>query len=190
MARKLIPTLAFLILISCGDDEGSIPRPRGYFRIDLPEHDYQEFSGDCPFAFEIPVYAQMTPGSQGAAQPCWLNLVFPAQKATLHLSYRQIENNLSELTEDSRNLAYKHVVKSSGISESLYENPENKVYGIMYEINGNAASPLQFHVSDSSSHFLRGSLYFNASPNADSLKPVNDFIRDDVRYLISSIHWK
>ncbi|MCB0820565.1 MAG: gliding motility lipoprotein GldD [Bacteroidetes bacterium] len=189
MAKRLLSLLVLIALVSCGEED-AIPRPRGYFRIDLPAHQYKQFETDCPFSFEIPDYALMTPGAQGAAQPCWLNLVFPAQKATLHLSYRSIEKNLSDLTEDSRNLAYKHVVKSSGIAESLYEDPENHVYGIMYEINGNAASPLQFHVSDSSSHFLRGSLYFNTSPNSDSLQPVNEFIREDVRHLISTVRWK
>lgn len=189
MARKLLLLLAIFAFGSCGEED-TMPRPRGYFRIDLPAHQYKHFESECSFSFEIPDYTLITPGVQGAAQPCWINLVFPAQKATLHLSYRNIDKNLTVLTEDSRNLAYKHVVKSSGIAESLYEDPENHVYGIMYEINGNAASPLQFHVSDSSAHFLRGSLYFNTSPNADSLQPVNDFIREDVRHLISTVRWK
>jgi gliding motility-associated lipoprotein GldD len=189
MRFSYILFLLVFVMSACGGDEG-IPRPRGYFRIDLPPHSYKAYSDACPFAFEIPVYSSMNPGAAGEAQPCWLNLVFPAFKATLHLSYKEINGDFPRLTEDSRNMAYKHTVKSSGIAESLYEDPENRVYGILYEINGNAASPLQFHVSDSVRHFLRGSLYFNSSPNADSLSPVSSFIREDIRHLISSLRWK
>jgi gliding motility-associated lipoprotein GldD len=178
-----------LVFSACSEDE-SIPRPRGYFRIDLPKHEYKLYSETCPFSFDIPVYSGMRPGSADGSQPCWLNIVFPELKATLHLSYRNIEGNLSSLTEDSRNMAYKHTVKASGIAETIYEDEENRIFGLLYEINGNAASPLQFHATDSTSHFLRGSLYFNSAPNADSLFPVSNFLKEDVKHLISSLRWK
>lgn len=189
MFKRFFLLPALLFFSACGEDE-SIPRPSGYFRIDLPEHTYTKYEADCPFSFEIPEYSTMTPAAAEVNQPCWLNLVFPKLKATLHLSYRKIEGNLSNLTEDSRNMAYKHTVKSSGIAETLYEDPQNRVFGLLYEINGNAASPLQFHATDSTAHFLRGSLYFNSAPNADSLLPVSNFLKEDVRQLITSLRWK
>ncbi|MEX1189776.1 MAG: gliding motility lipoprotein GldD [Bacteroidia bacterium] len=181
-----------LLLISLGSctEDASIPRPRGYFRIDLPEKQYQMYSSDCPFVFEIPSYSVMSPGSAGDAQPCWLNLQFPKQKATLHLSYKEVQNNGNQMMEDSRNMAYKHAVKANGIEEKVFENLDENVYGIMYKISGNAASSVQFYVTDNDRHFLRGSLYFYSSPNADSLQPVTSFIREDIEHLVSTLRWK
>lgn len=176
-------------VISC-TEETSIPRPRGYFRIDLPEKEYKTYSGDCPFSFEIPNYSQINPGSAGKAQPCWLNLDFQKQKATLHLSYKEVEDDIGTLIEDARTMAYKHAVKANGIEERAFENVDDKVYGLLYNINGNAASSVQFFVTDSTSHFIRGSLYFYASPNADSIAPVLNFIREDVVNLINTLKWQ
>jgi gliding motility-associated lipoprotein GldD len=108
----------------------------------------------------------------------------------VYLSYKDVQSNLNQLFEDSRNLAYKHAAKASQIEEYAVNIPEKKVYGIIYEIVGNAASSIQFHISDSTSHFLRGSLYFYAAPNADSLEPVTSFIRSDIEHLIQTLQWK
>jgi gliding motility-associated lipoprotein GldD len=180
----------FIPVLSSCTEEASIPRPRGYFRIDLPEKSYQAYQTDCPFSFEIPDYAIMSPGSAGDSEPCWLNLQFPKQRATLHLSYKDIETDAAQLMEDSRTMAYKHAVKANGIEEKVFENPEDNVFGIMYKINGNAASSVQFYTTDNTAHFLRGSLYFYSSPNADSLQPVMDFIREDIEHLVSTLKWK
>ncbi len=187
--KHFILLCLFPFLSSC-TEEASIPRPRGYFRIDFPQKEYQVYQTDCPFSFEFPQYALMSPGSAGEAEPCWLNMNFPKQRATLHLSYKDIQNDASQLMEDSRNMAYKHSVKANGIEESVFENAPEKVYGILYKINGNAASSLQFFMTDSTQHFLRGSLYFYASPNADSLQPVTEFISEDIKQLIATLKWK
>jgi gliding motility-associated lipoprotein GldD len=167
-----------------------MPRPRGYYRIDLPEKSYQKFENNCPYSFEFPTYASMQVDSNRKMERCWANLTFSSQHATVYLSYKDIQDNLNQMFEDSRNLAYKHAAKASQIEEYTINIPEKKVYGIIYEIAGNAASSIQFHVSDSSSHFLRGSLYFYAAPNADSLEPVISFIRSDIEHLIQSFNWK
>lgn len=189
---KLNGVLVLLLnitIISC-DDEATIPRPRGYFRIDLPEKEYEKYSGDCPFSFDIPKYSKINLGSAGEAQPCWLNLDFQKQKATLHLSYKSVDNDVGSLIEDARTMAYKHAVKANGIEERAFQNDEDKVYGLLYNISGNAASSVQFFVTDSTNHFMRGSLYFYASPNADSIAPVLNFIREDVVNLINTLKWK
>lgn len=182
--------MGLVTLSSCGQSESGIPRPRGYFRIALPAKAYQSYESDCPFQFEYPVYARVVTDVR-RNQPCWPNLEFGNLRATLHLSYKAIEaDSLYAILEDSRALVYKHTARASDIREKLYSNPENKVYGTLYEINGNAASALQFHLTDSSRHFLRGSLYFNASPNADSIAPVLRFLRSDIDRLIETTHWK
>ena len=178
------------LLCACSEEEITMPRPRGYYRIDLPEKAYQKFDSECPYGFEFPQYASVQIDTTRKMEKCWANLSFPKQHATVYLSYKDVQGNLNQLFEDSRNLAYKHAAKASQIEEYTVNIPEKKVYGIIYEIGGNAASSIQFHISDSASHFLRGSLYFYAAPNADSLEPVTSFIRSDIEHLIQTFQWK
>ena len=184
----LLPLLLSMLFLACGEPEATIPRPRGYFRIDFPAKAYQRYTGNCPFAFDYPLYAQVRPSREN--QPCWPNIEFLRLRARLHLSYRPVEGNLPEILEDSRTLTYKHTVRANDIREKLYSNPESRVYGTLYEVSGNAASAIQFHLTDSSRHFIRGSLYFDAAPNADSLAPVVEFLRSDINRLIESFSWQ
>jgi len=176
-------------MVSCGGDE--TPKPRAYFRIDLPKKEYRSFDTTYPYQFEYPIYARISPKKNPANNPFWLNLEFPAYKGTLHISYMQLNGNLDELMQDTRDLVNKHIPKSNGIDEILIQNPAARVYGTLYDIRGNdAASPYQFCITDSTRHFLRGALYFNVKPNNDSLSPVIDFLRKDIDHLIESFRWK
>lgn len=177
-----------LFLMSC--DESYTPKPRAYFRIDLPEKSYQQCKSDCPFQFDYPVYSQVVPDNRHASEKCWMNLNFPEFDAVVYISYKQVSNNLDKLTEDTRALTFKHVIKASDIREEFIMNDSTKVYGLIYDVKGDAASYLQFYLTDSTDNFLRGSLYFNSAPNYDSIAPVLDFIKKDVHRLVNSLEWK
>lgn len=176
--------------ISCSQDYS--PKPRGYFRIELPEKKYELYSESCPFSFMKPIYANVVPDSSKDTEPCWLNIDFPQFKAKVHLSYKDINGKklFNEVAEDSRQLAFKHTIKAVAINETMIRNAKNKVYGIYYDIEGNTASSLQFYLTDSTRHYLRGALYFSAEPQIDSLKPVLEFIRQDIDVMIGSFEWK
>jgi gliding motility-associated lipoprotein GldD len=177
---------------SCGsDDEGTIaPKPRAYFRLTFPEKQYCIYDSVCPFRFQIPVYSHIGKDEHAGAEPCWLNLNFPSLNATLHLSYKQVDGNLNQYLEDTYTLASKHQIKASGMNETVVERKEKKVYGLVYEIGGNAASSVQFFLTDSTNHFLRGALYFNSAPNTDSIQPALEFIRKDIYNMIGTFEWK
>lgn len=187
---KLFVILFSLSACSGDEDETITPKPRSYFRITFPEKKYLLYDSVCPFKFQIPLYSHIENDKHQNAEPCWINLEFPTLNATLHLSYKQVNNNLNEYIDNSFTLASKHQIKASGIREQLVSNDTTKVYGLIYDIGGNAASRFQFFLTDSTSHFLRGSLYFNAVPNNDSLKPALDFIREDLYHLIQTFEWK
>ena len=190
---KSILFILALTIVSCGgddDDETITPKPRAYFRITFPEKKYVKYDSVCPFTFEIPTYSKMENDNNPAAEPCWLNLNFPTFNGTLHLSYKPINNNAKAYFEDTYTLASKHQIKASGIEEHLFNNDSLKVYGLMYEIEGNAASSVQFYLTDSTQHFLRGALYFNSAPNIDSIAPVIAFIKKDIYHLIETFEWK
>jgi gliding motility-associated lipoprotein GldD len=166
------------------------PKPRGYFRIDFPEKKYRMFDTACPFKFEYPVYGEIVKDTQPQAEPYWMNVEFPAYRAKVHLSYKRVKNNLNGFIEDSHTLAYKHAIKADGIEELLISKPEKHVYGLIYEIEGNAASSIQFYLTDSVRNFLRGSLYFETQTNKDSLAPAIVFFKKDVLHIIETFNWK
>jgi len=174
-------------LASCSHRQQPVPKPRGYFRIDLPEKTYSKTQIDCPFSFETPDYTVLVPKGK---ETCWYNLEFTEQNATLHLSYKQIESNLDKLLEDTRKLVYEHTIKADAINERFYSDSTKNIFSVVYNIEGNAASPLQFFITDSTKHFVRGSLYFNNIPNKDSIKPVLTFVKEDVTHLIESFDFQ
>lgn len=181
-------SLFLLLTISCKKEY--VPKPRGYFRISFPEKAYIKIdSAALPYQFEIPVYSKLVADHERLAEPYWMNLKFPRNKAELHLSYKKVDNNLMKLTEDSRTLAYKHSIKADAINERIFVNPEKKVYGTIYLIEGNTASPLQFYLTDSTKNFLRGALYIREVPNIDSIRPVIEFLTPDIIHLIETTEW-
>ena len=185
----LIPILLALILFSCNGDY--YPKPMGHFRIDRPEKAYVRFDSTYPYAFDYPVYATIVPSSGNQGDKYWLNVDFKRFRGKIHLSYKVVDGNLNAYIEDSRAMAMKHIPKASGIKTISYTNPESKVYGLSYTIEGvEAASPYQFYLTDSTHNFVRGALYFSVVPNNDSLAPVIGFLEADIRRMIESFEWK
>jgi gliding motility-associated lipoprotein GldD len=176
-------------LYSCNSD--FTPKPRGYFRIDLPSKTYKKFDTTFPYTFEYPVYARILPDSSRMTEPYWINILYVPFNAQLHFSYKVINNNLKQYLEDSRTLVNKHIPKASAIQQREYLDAPNKVYGLVFDIKGSdAASTYQFYLTDSVSKFVRGALYFNLVPNNDSLQPVIGFIKEDLEHMISTFRWK
>lgn len=182
-----------LVLFSCigSDDEDAVtPKPRAFYSLRFPEKKYKTYESDCPFTFDMPEYARVEPSPDKNAEPCWLNIKYPLFKAQLHVSYKPVQNNLAKYLDDARELAVRHQVKASGLESQLIMRDSAKVYGLLYDIEGNTASAVQFYITDSTRHFLRGSLYFNCPPNIDSLQIVIDYLRKDVLQMIQTFKWK
>jgi len=190
-----IVLVAVLIALSvmfytCSTNQNYTPHPKGYFRIALPEKKYAMYAGDdCPFRFELPAYAVVKNYHDSVAEPCWKYIRFPQFNSEIFLSYKKVNGNIDVLIEDSRTLAYKHTVKAESIDETVLHKP-GKGYGIIYDIGGNAASSVQFFITDSTQNFIRGALYFNVEPQPDSLAPVIEFLRQDVERMMESVVWK
>jgi len=188
--RYILFSLVIIVFFQACDEQYT-PKPRGYFRIDMPQHEYVSLDSTFPYSFEYPEYATIGPDPFAPDEPYWLNIDFPAFKGRVHLSYKKIDNNLSEYLEDSRQFVMKHIPKASAIDDSLIYNRERKVYGLIYFIDGmGAASPCQFFVTDSTTHFVRGALYFDVVPNNDSLAPVIAFINKDIDHMLNTFEWR
>ena len=186
----IISTLVFFT--SCHGNRDYAPKPRGYSRIIFPKKDYRPYEEGCPFTFVYPKYAVIEPDKTPKAKPCWLNMQFPQFNGTLHLSYEKIlsQKEFNELIEDAHKLSFKHTVKATSIDEGVIAYPDRKVYGIYYTIDGNAASSIQFYLTDSTRNYIRGALYFNTEPRLDSIQPVLTFVKNDVNVMIKSFRWK
>lgn len=186
--------LILLALSSCHGDYQ--PKPKAYPRVIYPERKYELYDPEsCPFKFEKPVYAIVQKDTsffgQRPAEPCWLNIVFPNFNGTINLTYKEINKNmtLDRLLDDAHKLSFKHTKKANYIDESLIVN-KHGVSGIFYNVGGDAATNIQFFLTDSVHHYIRGSLYFYNEPNSDSMAPVLAFIRQDIDTILNSFEWK
>jgi gliding motility-associated lipoprotein GldD len=194
MQSKVFIFCMLLVAIASCNSDYTI-RQRGYFRIDLPQHKYTTFDKPgYPYTFEYPVYSTVMQDStffeSAPENPYWINIDFPTLNGKIYISYKDVrKNNFDKLVDDAFKLTYKHSTKATGIRDSLMHTP-NGITGIFFKVSGNAATARQFFVTDSTRHFLRGALYFDSTPNADSLAVVNDFLEVDMKHLINTLRWK
>lgn len=176
---------------SCQNDPG-YPRPRGYMRIDLPARAYVTFDSTFPYQFEYSSAARLRFDEANQHNPYWMNIDYPAYHASVYLSHKSLDSlPLYNLQKDAHEMVFKHAPKALGIKESTIDRKGQKVYGLAYTIDGrDVASPFQFWVTDSTHNFLRGALYFDVTPNNDSLQPVIDYIVADIDRLVATLRWK
>jgi gliding motility-associated lipoprotein GldD len=197
MSRMRIILLCALFLIAVGwygvfsESPRFVPKPRGYLRIELPEKVYRDYEAVCPFTIPVPQYAEVELfKDRMTADSCWFNLYFPKYKARLHCTYLSAHGRLDALVRDAYEFAAKHEMMASGMKRTMLEDSTRDVYGIIYDIEGEAACNLQFFLTDSTEHFLRASLYFSNAPNPDSIAPVLEYLRADIFHLTASLHWR
>ena len=155
-------------------------------RLDYAPSEYRHIDLECPYSFEVNQSAVITKKTG-----CDINIGYPEMKATLYLTYRKVENNnLDSLLRDAQKLAYNHTIKANSIPEQPYVNPDDDVFGMLYMINGDAATQAGFYLTDSINHFLNGALYFEAKPNFDSIYPAVIYLREDIRKLMETVRWE
>ena len=189
MRKYVAYILLFLSISLCGCRKTSYPRPYGYRRIVLPEAAYMPLIQKEPYTFEMSRHAQWVPVTNKSKGE-WMNLHYDVLNADIHCSYMPVKGNLRELTDDAVQFVYKHVSQASSIPEREFVNAEAKVYGVLFTLEGNTASPFQFFLTDSTKHFFRGAAYCNCRPNADSLRPVLDYLEQDIIHLMETFEWK
>lgn len=185
--------LSFLVfvIILAGCEQSYTPKPRGYFRIDLPQKSYIRFEEATAYSFEYPSYAIITSDVYSPNEKDWYNIEFPALKAVLHISFKKVNDDLNLYVEDARTMAFKHLPKANAITDSIIDIPEKNIFGAVYQIQGKGvASPIQFYITDSSKNFVRAALYFNIRPNNDSIAPVIQFVKADLLHFIETLEWK
>jgi gliding motility-associated lipoprotein GldD len=208
---QILLVTSIILVISCNSTYTS--KKKGYYKIDFPQRQYVIFQQEgFPYTFEYPVYAKIIKDSTyfdaTAENPYWINIDFPQFGGRIFLSYKIIGgksvykvkqangtykdsagiNSFDNMVTDSYNLTNKNQAITSAIKDSVMHTP-NGLTGIFFKVGGNAATAKQFFLSDTTKNFIRGALYFDVTPNADSLKPVQDFLQEDIAHMINSFKW-
>ena len=181
--RNIFLLIISLIFLSCNDVV--LRKPKAYLSLEYPTKEYKNSAISRPYTFDVLKGATIVDAKNN-----WLKITYPKLKASLDITYRPIENNLKELLTEAEKLVFKHAVKAEQIIPKDFANSKKRVFGSMYEITGNAASQIQFHITDSTTNFINGTLYVYVKPKYDSILPAVAYIKEDILHLIETLEWK
>ena len=182
---KFFLFLFLMIIFSCKDDPK--PKPKAFLSLEYPEPKYRILNIDCPYALEINTLAEVSPSRNQI--PCWINLDYELLNGSIYITYQEVNNNLDSLLTDAQKLPLRHTIKADAIQGDIYTNDYHNTYGMFYEVEGDAASQAQFYLTDSTKHFITGSIYFNRKPNFDSLVPAAAYLKQDIKHLMETLRW-
>ena len=189
--KKILIPVCVLFILGCGDDP--LPKPKAFLRLDYPNPIYKSVDIPVPFSFDKNELAKSITKIKNSenGNSFSIDIEYPSLKGTVYLTYKKVtKDNLRDLLRDTQNLTQKHTQKADQIQSNVFMNPEKQVYGMFYEVGGNAASQSQFYATDSINHFLSGSLYFYTKPNYDSIYPAAIYLRNDIKRVVESLDWK
>lgn len=189
--QKILTLFIICILFSCNNN--AKPKPKALLRLEYPKAKYKDVDVSLPFTFKKNSFAEKIKNIKVDTQNniYGVNIEYPELKGTIYLTYKKVDkDNLIPLIRDAQNLTQKHTIKADEIAEQVFIDNTKKIYGMFYEVGGNAASQSQFYVTDSVNHFLNGSLYFYAKPNYDSIYPAAEYLKKDIKRIMESLRWK
>ncbi len=178
----IITVLLLLFFTSCKKDV--LPKPNAHLRLDYDPAQYERYQNNCAYTFDV-----NKAGVVKNLDSCNFSITYPNMKASIFLSYKKINNDLNTLLRDAQKLTFEHVIKADDIIEQPFINNDDRVFGMFYEVNGNAATQVQFYVTDSINHFVNCSVYFYVKPNFDSILPAAAYVRNDIQHLMESFRW-
>lgn len=191
-AKLQMALWAGMALAMAGCNAEYTPKPKGYNRIDLPAAAYQQLQDEHPYTFEYSKHAKIRLDSSLIAQPHWINIIYPSLGANVQLTYKAINNDpkmLDNLIEDARKLTGKHQIKAYSIEETEVRTPQGDIVSV-FELEGEIPSQFQFYVTDTTTHFLRGALYFRTATQNDSLAPVIEYVKKDIVHMLNTLEFK
>lgn len=187
---QLVSFLAITLCIVSCKEKTNIPKPPLYLRTELPNQEYQKYNSKCPYAFEIPTIYSVKSVQQGKEETCHKDIDLGPLNGIINFSYINMTEPLSVYVNYSNNKVEEHKIKATGIESENFIAPEKRVYGTLFKLEGDVATPFQFYLTDSTKNFVSGVVYFNSVPNYDSLKPSLNYLEKDLHHLINTFEWK
>ncbi len=192
-------TLSILIglaigLTSCGgSEEVYVPKPLARNHIELPEHTYTRVDdATLPYVFEYSKEAQLVDDTVGIQEKYWKKLYYPQFQSEVDITYKSINNSperLDSLIRDAYKLVDHHDVKATGFNYKQI-TLANGNPATLFTISGEVPTTFQFFTHDSTTHFMRCSLYFPTALKNDSLQPVIDYCIHDMEHMMNSLEWR
>lgn len=163
-----------------------IPKPSTFLELNLPDRTYDKFIDSCGYFFNKPSYFKV---KNVAGSECNRDIEFTTLNGTLHLSRMNIDTTLAAYINHSIDKVGEHKVMATAIHDTSFIRSDAKVFGTFFELQGNVASPFQFYVTDSTTRFISGVVYFNTRPNYDSILPTLEFVKKDLYEFIETLEW-
>lgn len=175
-----------LVLVGTGGcQEAQLPKPKSQLSLSYDKPQHALINSGCPYIFE-----KNTNGLLIFKKNCAATIEYPQLNGSIFLTYRPVNGNINTLLNEAQKLTYEHVRKADDILEEKWVNEDKRTFGMFYDLKGNAASQSQFYITDSTNHFLTGSIYFNAKPNYDSIYPAAVYLKNDIRHLMETVRWE
>jgi len=180
------------LLTSCVQkQEVPAPKPKGYFRLATPEAAFQHWDSVLPFSFDYSKHATLSLQKK-EENIYWIDIYYPSLSAMFKITYFPVKNNLHNLMWYEEEQVLFHVERrmADDIQFSTVNDPKAHVFGRLYELEGEkVATPFKFWLTDSVHHFVKGTLYFDFTPNNDSLAPVINYLKRDALFMVESWQW-
>lgn len=183
MNKNLVFFFLIFTLLACESDR--LPKPKPFLKLEYKKPTYIQFNSACPYQFEISNQARIE-----VNENCWAKIKYPHLKATIHLTYREVNENLNDVLKEVEKLTFEHTIKADAINPVDYEDVQKRIFGTIFNVEGNVATNVQFRITDSTKHVLAGALYFYTKPNYDSILPAVKYIEKDIIHLIETFEWK
>jgi len=188
---KIIKIFIFFLLVaSCGQDEITIPKPPTYLRLNLPKHSYVNFTDNCPYSFDASTLFKVEKVEEKSVETCHKDIQLGALNGIIHFSYIDMVEPLSRYVNYSNDKVDEHKIKATSIEDVKILRPKDRVFGTFFELKGDVATPFQFYLTDSTSRFVSGVVYFNSAPNYDSLRPSIEYLKVDLMRMVNTFKWK
>lgn len=188
--KYTLPLIGYFFLNACSNEEYTIPKPSTYLYSKLIDHNFEAIESNCPYTFEISSHFKLKNVYYGKELTCHKDIDLGKLNGTIHFSYIDMDKPISEYINFSIDKVDEHKIKATAIEDTKIIRSKDKVYGTMFEIQGDVASPYQFYITDSTKRFVSGVVYLNAKPNYDSLKPTLDYLKLELNHLVQTFKWK
>jgi gliding motility-associated lipoprotein GldD len=183
--------ILLLTLSACSSDKIPVPKPPTYLRLELPDHQYSTYNGNCGYSFQsAKIFTVKDVVDSSGTMTCHKDIHLGTLNGVIHFSFINMTEPLSTYVNYANDKVDEHKLKATAIEDFRLINGKKRVFGTFFELKGDVASPYQFYLTDSTSRFVSGVVYFNSRPNYDSLKPSLDYLKLDLMKMVETFEWK
>lgn len=181
-------TLVFALF--CSGCVKFTPKPTGYIRISFPNPEFSVLDTlGISFSYDetLPDSIYILPKEKGSV----IKLGYEDYSSHMILNtYHVTPDSLLQFL-DSLDNNVEHSIRNrkEQIVRTLYENPEYEVFCRFYTIKGATPTPYRWIISNNKDRISEGLFIFDVAVNIDSLRPIKEYMEDNIHFLIESFRW-